>query len=93
MFSFLPAMFNFNFNFLILIINSLLMLSILDIFRRYHSRRSGLPDLHFMLPDAPTVVPLPQSGSWDINRGHWMSTEEILEKVLADNFADVTFSG
>ena len=26
--------------------------------------------------------------SWDINRGHWMSTEEILEKVLADNFAD-----
>ena len=31
--------------------------------------------------------------SWGINRGHWMSTEEILEKVLADNFADVTFSG
>ena len=31
--------------------------------------------------------------SWDIIRGHWMSTEEILEKVLADNFADVTFSG
>ena len=31
--------------------------------------------------------------SWDINREHWMSTEEILEKVLADNFADVTFSG
>ena len=31
--------------------------------------------------------------SWVINRGHWMSTEEILEKVLADNFADVTFSG
>ena len=22
--------------------------------------------------------------SWDINRGHWMSTEEILEKILAD---------
>lgn len=31
--------------------------------------------------------------SWNINRGHWMSTEEILEKVLADPFADVTFSG
>ena len=31
--------------------------------------------------------------SWDINRGRWMSTDEILEKVLADNFADVTFSG
>ena len=31
--------------------------------------------------------------SWDIDRGHWMSTDEILEKVLADDFADVTFSG
>ena len=31
--------------------------------------------------------------SWDINRGHWMDTEDILEKVLADDFADVTFSG
>lgn len=31
--------------------------------------------------------------SWDINRGHWMSTDEILEKVLSDDFADVTFSG
>lgn len=31
--------------------------------------------------------------SWDINRGRWMSTDEILAKVLADNFADVTFSG
>ncbi len=32
-------------------------------------------------------------GSWDINRGHRMSIDEILEKVLADSFADVTFSG
>lgn len=31
--------------------------------------------------------------SWDINRGHWMSTDEILQKVLVDEFADVTFSG
>ncbi|EJW90225.1 anaerobic ribonucleoside-triphosphate reductase activating protein [gut metagenome] len=31
--------------------------------------------------------------SWDIHRGHWMSTEEILEIVLKDDFADVTFSG
>ncbi|VFB14959.1 ribonucleoside-triphosphate reductase class III activase subunit [Bacteroides heparinolyticus] len=31
--------------------------------------------------------------SWDINRGRRMSVDEILEKVLADNFADVTFSG
>lgn len=31
--------------------------------------------------------------SWDINRGQWMSTDEILQKVLADDFANVTFSG
>ena len=31
--------------------------------------------------------------SWDINRGQWMSTDEILQKMLADDFADVTFSG
>ena len=31
--------------------------------------------------------------SWDIHRGHPMSTEEILDKVLNDPFADVTFSG
>ena len=31
--------------------------------------------------------------SWDINHGHWMTTDEIVKKVLADDFADVTFSG
>ena len=31
--------------------------------------------------------------SWDIRNGRQMSTEEILHKVLADPFADVTFSG
>lgn len=31
--------------------------------------------------------------SRDINRGRWMHTDEILRKVLADDFADVTFSG
>lgn len=31
--------------------------------------------------------------SWDICNGHPMSTDELLEKVLADDFADVTFSG
>jgi anaerobic ribonucleoside-triphosphate reductase activating protein len=31
--------------------------------------------------------------SWDINRGKKVSTEEILDKVLADDFANVTFSG
>ena len=31
--------------------------------------------------------------SWDINCGRWMHTDEILQKVLADSFADVTFSG
>ncbi|WP_102407751.1 anaerobic ribonucleoside-triphosphate reductase activating protein [Parabacteroides bouchesdurhonensis] len=31
--------------------------------------------------------------SWDINKGKPVSTGEILEKVLADDFANVTFSG
>lgn len=31
--------------------------------------------------------------SWDINRGQTMSTGELLQKVLEDEFADVTFSG
>lgn len=31
--------------------------------------------------------------SWDIKKGKPTPTEEILEKVLADDFADVTFSG
>lgn len=31
--------------------------------------------------------------SWDIDRGRWMQTEEILRRVLDDPFADVTFSG
>lgn len=31
--------------------------------------------------------------SWDIKNGRSISTEAILEKVLADDFANVTFSG
>ena len=31
--------------------------------------------------------------SWDLHNGTWMSTEEILAPILADEFADVTFSG
>lgn len=31
--------------------------------------------------------------SWDIKSGKPVSTEEILRKVMADEFADVTFSG
>ncbi len=31
--------------------------------------------------------------SWDIHRGSMMQTEEIVERILADEFADVTFSG
>jgi anaerobic ribonucleoside-triphosphate reductase activating protein len=31
--------------------------------------------------------------SWDIRKGKQVPTEEILEKVLADDFANVTFSG
>ena len=31
--------------------------------------------------------------SWDIHRGTWMETEAIVSRVLADPFAQVTFSG
>ena len=31
--------------------------------------------------------------SWDIKKGRPTPTEDILEKVLEDEFADVTFSG
>ncbi|MGM9758579.1 MAG: anaerobic ribonucleoside-triphosphate reductase activating protein [Parabacteroides sp.] len=31
--------------------------------------------------------------SWDIHHGQMMTTEEILSHILADDFADVTFSG
>lgn len=31
--------------------------------------------------------------SWDINNGHYVDIEEMLEVILADPFADVTFSG
>ena len=31
--------------------------------------------------------------SWDIHAGHPMTTEELLRPILADPFADVTFTG
>ena len=31
--------------------------------------------------------------SWDINHGHWMTTDELLREVMDDEFADVTFTG
>lgn len=31
--------------------------------------------------------------SWDINNGHLVSTEELLDDILSDPFANVTFSG
>ena len=31
--------------------------------------------------------------SWDITRGTWMETEEVVSRILADEFANVTFSG
>lgn len=31
--------------------------------------------------------------SWDINNGHEVETEALLEEVMSDPFADVTFSG
>lgn len=31
--------------------------------------------------------------SWDKENGRWVDTGEILQKILSDEFADVTFSG
>lgn len=31
--------------------------------------------------------------SWDIHAGYLMSTEEIMQEIVSDPFADVTFSG
>lgn len=31
--------------------------------------------------------------TWDIAHGRWMTVDEIMDKVLADPFADVTFTG
>ena len=31
--------------------------------------------------------------SWDISNGHYVDVDDILEVILADPFADVTFSG
>ena len=31
--------------------------------------------------------------SWEITRGTWMETEEVVAHVMADEFANVTFSG
>ena len=31
--------------------------------------------------------------SWDINNGHQMSTDEIMDVIVADPFANVSFSG
>ena len=42
-------------------------------------------------PHARTGCHNPES--WDIKKGKKISTEEILTKVLADDFANVTFSG
>ena len=56
-------------------------------------RASGPP---FMLPDVRTDARAVTIRSRTISTAgipHWMSTDEILEKVLADDFADVTFSG
>lgn len=31
--------------------------------------------------------------SWAIEAGHWMSTDEIMDEILSDPFANVTFTG
>lgn len=69
------------------------MLSIIDIIEDTTGRRSGIPDryLRCRMPESCPGCHNPES--WDIKKGKPTPTEEILDKVLADEFADVTFSG
>lgn len=32
-------------------------------------------------------------GSWDIRKGQWMTIESLFKSIMADEFANVTFSG
>lgn len=69
------------------------MLSILDILEETTADGPGFRTSIYAAgcPNACPGCHNPES--WDIRRGHPMSTEEILQKVLDDPFADVTFSG
>lgn len=69
------------------------MLSILDIIEDTMVDGPGLRTAIYAAgcPNACPGCHNPES--WDIRRGREMSTDEILEKVLTDPFADVTFSG
>lgn len=69
------------------------MLSILDIIEDTMVDGPGLRTAIYAAgcPNACPGCHNPES--WDIRRGREMSTDEILKKVLADPFADVTFSG
>lgn len=69
------------------------MLSILDILEETTADGPGFRTSIYAAgcPNACPGCHNPES--WDIRRGHTMSTEEILQKVLDDPFADVTFSG
>ncbi len=68
------------------------MLSIIDIIEDTTvDGRDSDRYLRCRLPKSVSGCHNPES--WDINKGRPVPTEEILEKVLADDFADVTFSG
>lgn len=69
------------------------MLSILDILEDTTADGPGFRTSIYAA-GCPNACPGCQNPeSWDIRHGRRMSTEEILEKVLDDPFADVTFSG
>lgn len=68
------------------------MLSIIDIIEETIGRWPRLPDMPSTLPAARSSRAV-ITGIVDIKQGRPVPTEEILEKVLADDFADVTFSG
>ena len=69
------------------------MLSILDIIEDTTTDGPGLRTSIYAAgcPNACPGCHNPES--WDIRHGRQMTTEELLQKVLDDPFADVTFSG
>ena len=69
------------------------MLSIIDIVEDTMVDGPGLRTSIYCAgcPNACPGCHNPQT--WDINAGHEMSTEEIMQVIMADPFANVTFSG
>lgn len=69
------------------------MLSILDILEDTTADGPGFRTSIYAAGCPNTCPGCHNPESWDIRHGRRMTTDEILQKVLDDPFADVTFSG